>query len=122
MDWFDIIVVGSGPGATFAAYGARGRRILVLDVGHDAPECSELTGNVYDLRRREEDLFPSLIGEHFESLHNLHNPPVSLKLKSPYLSYVVRDWKRATPMGMAIWNSSSRAIQRSTHRHTLWTK
>ena len=47
MDWFDLIVVGSGPGATFAACGARGRRILMLDVGHDAPPCPELTRNAY---------------------------------------------------------------------------
>jgi choline dehydrogenase-like flavoprotein len=98
MDYFDIIVVGSGPGATFAAYGARGRRILVLDVGHDAPACPELSGNAYDLRRRKEDLFPSLIGENFEGLHNLHRRAISLKLKAPALSYVVRDWERATPV------------------------
>jgi choline dehydrogenase-like flavoprotein len=98
MDWFDLIVVGSGPGATFAAYGARGRRILMLDVGHDAPPCPELSGNAYELRRGDRDLFPSLIGERFESLHNLWNPPISLKLKSPYMSYIVRDWKRAAPV------------------------
>jgi choline dehydrogenase-like flavoprotein len=98
MDWFDLIVVGSGPGATFAAYGARGCRILVLDVGHDAPPSPELTGNAYELRRREEDLFPSLIGERFESLRNLWKRPISLKLKSPYMSYIVRDWERVAPV------------------------
>jgi choline dehydrogenase-like flavoprotein len=98
MDWFDLIVVGSGPGATFAAYGARGCKTLVLDVGHDAPPSPELTGNAYDLRRREGDLFPSLIGERFESLRNLWKRPISLKLKSPYMSYIVRDWERAAPV------------------------
>jgi len=98
MDRFDLIVVGSGPGATFAAYGARGRRMLVLDVGHDAPPCPELTGNAYELRSREEDLFRSLIGERFESLRNLWKRPISLKLKSPYMSYIVRDWERETPV------------------------
>ena len=98
MDCFDLIVVGSGPGATFAAYGARGRSILMLDAGGDAPECPELRGNAYELRQGNDDLFPSLIGERFESLHNLANPPVSLKLKSPYMSYVARDWRRATPV------------------------
>src|SRR5580698_3784794 len=98
MDCFDLIVIGSGPGAAFAAYGARGCRILMLDVGHDAQPCPELNGNAYELRRGDRDLFPSLIGERFESLHNLWNRPISLKLKSPYMSYIVRDWKSAAPV------------------------
>ncbi len=98
MDSFDLIVVGSGPGAAFAAYGARGRSILMLDAGGDAPQCPELCGNAYDLRRKSDDLFASLIGESFESLNNLANPPISLKLKSPYMSYIARDWRRATPV------------------------
>ncbi len=98
MDCFDIIVVGSGPGATFAAYGARGRSILMLDAGGDAPDCPDLHGNAYDLRQSSDDLFPALVGSHFESLHNLANPPVSLKLKSPYMSYIARDWRRETPI------------------------
>jgi choline dehydrogenase-like flavoprotein len=98
MDCFDIVVVGAGPGAAFAAYGARGRSILMLDAGGDAPQCPELRGNAYELRQRSEDLFAPLIGEHFESLHNLANPLVSLKLKSPYLSYIARDWRLMTPI------------------------
>jgi len=98
MDCFDLIVVGSGPGAAFAAYGARGRSILMLDAGGDSPQCPELRGNLYDLRRRCDDLFAPLIGERFESLHNLANPPISLKLKSPYMSYIARDWRSATPV------------------------
>ena len=98
MDCFDIAVVGSGPGAAFAAYGARGRSILMLDAGGDAPQCPELRGNAYELRRGSDDLFTALIGEHFESLHNLANPVISLKLKSPYMSYVARDWRRIAPI------------------------
>ena len=98
MDCFDIIVVGAGPGAVFAAYGARGRSILMLDAGGDAPPCPELRGNLYDLRRRHDDLFAPLIGERFESLHNLANPAISLNLKTPYMSYIARDWQRATPV------------------------
>jgi choline dehydrogenase-like flavoprotein len=98
MDLFDIAVVGSGPGAAFAAYGARGRRILMLDVGFDAKPAPDLAGNLYDLRRRAGDLFPALIGERFESLHNLCNRPISLKLKSPYMSFIVRDWMRLSPV------------------------
>src|SRR5258705_5065953 len=98
MDCFDIIIVGSGPGATFAAYGARGRRVLVLDVGHDAKRLPELDGNLYEVRRHNADLFPSLIGESFESLHNLHERTISLKLKSPGMSFIVRDWKKLSPV------------------------
>jgi choline dehydrogenase-like flavoprotein len=98
MDCFDIIVVGSGPAATFAAYGARDRSILMLDAGGDAPACPDLHGNTYDLRQSSDDLFPALVGNRFESLHNLVNPPVSLKLKSPYMSYIARDWRRETPV------------------------
>ena len=56
------------------------------------------SGNLYNLRQRHDDLFPHLIGERFESLHNLANPPISLKLKSPYMSYIARDWPSATPV------------------------
>jgi len=98
MDYFDLIVVGSGPGATFAAYGARGRGILMLDAGSDAPDLPQLQGNLYKLRQTASDLFPSLIGERFESLQNLAHPPISLKLKSPGMSYIARHWRRATPV------------------------
>jgi choline dehydrogenase-like flavoprotein len=98
MDCFDVIVVGSGPGAAFAAYGASGRSILMLDAGADAGVCKELHGNLYDMRRRSDDLFPVLIGEGFESLYNLANPKESLKLKSPGQSYITRDWRRQTPI------------------------
>jgi len=97
MDSFDVIVVGSGPGATFAAWGARGRRILMLDVGFDPPAC-DLSGNPCELRAGGGDLFSSMIGEEFEGLHNVFHPPVNLKLKAPYLSYIVRDWQRLTPI------------------------
>jgi choline dehydrogenase-like flavoprotein len=97
MDCFDAIVVGSGPGAAFAAYGLLGRRILVLDVGFDAPP-PVLKGNVYELRSASEDLFPELIGEQFQSLHNLHQRPMSLKLKGPQVSYIVKGWRELTPI------------------------
>ncbi len=98
MDCYDVIVVGSGPGATFAAYGLRGKRVLVLDVGFDAPPGPGLNGNLYELRRTHRDLFSSLIGEEFESLHNLHQRPISLKLKAPLMNFVVQDWQRLSPV------------------------
>jgi choline dehydrogenase-like flavoprotein len=107
MDCFDIIVVGSGPGAAFAAYGARGRRILVLDVGHAPHEFPELNGNLYDLRRRREDLFGPLIGDEFENLHNVHRRTISLKLKTPGMSFIVSQWEQLSP---AVSNTFEGAI------------
>src|SRR5579863_8921049 len=97
MDCFDAIVVGSGPGAAFAAKGLKGKRILVLDVGFDAPPPA-LQGNIYTLRRESPDLFPELIGEDFQSLRNLHERPISLKLKSPRMKYIVKGWPELTPI------------------------
>jgi choline dehydrogenase-like flavoprotein len=97
MDCFDAIVVGSGPGATFAAKGLEGKRVLVLDVGFDAPPPS-LQRNVYELRRESGDLFPELIGEESQSLHNLHQRPISLKLKAPGVNYIVKGWPELTPI------------------------
>src|SRR5262245_28117373 len=98
MDSFDAIVVGSGPAATFAAVGLRGRRVLMLDVGLDASPGDTLRGNLYDLKQAHDDLFEPLIGREFESLHNLHQPFVSLKLKSPFMSFIVRGARELTPV------------------------
>jgi choline dehydrogenase-like flavoprotein len=97
MSFFDAIVVGSGPAGTFSSYALRGRKVLLLDVGYEAPGNPDLKGNFYDLRRNR-DLFESLIGEDFEGLHNLRHKAVSLKLKAPYMSYIIRDWERLTPL------------------------
>ena len=97
MDCYDAIVVGSGPGATFAAKGLKGKRVLVLDVGFEAPPPS-LQRNIYDLRREDRDLFPELIGEQFQSLRNLVERPISLKLKAPRMSYIVKGWPELTPI------------------------
>jgi choline dehydrogenase-like flavoprotein len=93
----DAVVVGSGLAGTFAAYGLRGRDVLVLDVGFRPPGVPPLEGNLYEIRKRQKDLFVPLIGEHFESLHNIHQPAISLKLKAPFMSYIVRDAERLAP-------------------------
>ena len=98
MDCFDAIVVGSGPAAVFTAVGLRGHRVLMLDVGHDAQCRDTPRGNLNDLKRTQEDLFEPLIGKQFESLHNLHQPTMSLKLKAPLMSYIVRDAQRLAPV------------------------
>jgi len=95
----DAIIVGSGPAGTFAAYALRGKNVLMLDVGHTPPDSSALDDNIFRLRRRGGDLFAPLIGEEFESLHNVYLRNISLKLKSPYMSFIVRDWERLFPVG-----------------------
>ena len=98
MSLFDAIVIGSGPAGVFAAYALRGKRVLVLDVGHQPASSAELDGNLFELRQRQPDLFRPLIGENFESLHNLHSRTISLKLKSPFLSYIVKDSDNFAPV------------------------
>jgi choline dehydrogenase-like flavoprotein len=95
---FDAIVVGSGPAGTSAALALRGTRVLVLDVGYTAPGAPDIEGNIYTVRRQREDLFHELIGESFEGLRNIAGRKISLKLKSPYTSYVIRDGERLCPL------------------------
>jgi len=83
----DAIVVGSGAAGTWAAWALRGTRTLVLDVGHRPPE-SHLEGNLYDLRRARE-LHDETVGPRYESLHNLENPELSPKVKSPLMRHVI---------------------------------
>lgn len=99
MALFDVIIVGSGPAGVMAAWSLRGKSVLVLDVGRQPLSPSnDLSGNLYEERRRQADLFDFLIGEHFESLHNIHNEPVSLKLKAPLMKYVIEGGGSLSPV------------------------
>ena len=95
---YDAIIVGSGPAGTFAAYALQGRNVLLLDVGHRPPAMPDLPGNLYALRQQRDDLFEELIGSEFEGLHNIYKRNISLKLKAPFMSYIVRDWERLMPV------------------------
>jgi choline dehydrogenase-like flavoprotein len=96
-----VIIVGSGPAGTFAAFQLRGRDVLVLDVGY-TPGKSTLSGNLYDLRKNpgpnEADLFDELIGADFESLHNVFHAYLSPKLKAPLMRFVTRDAETLSPL------------------------
>jgi len=66
----------------------------VLDVGTPPPTADEaLRQNQYDLKRSGEDPFRALIGDRFESLHNVHRSYLSPKLKGPRMRYVTADWR-----------------------------
>lgn len=97
----NVIIVGSGAAGTFAAFQLRGRGVLVLDVGH-TPQKGALSGNFYDLRKtvgsNGADLFDDLIGEGFESLHNVFHPYLSPKLKAPRMRFVTRDAESFSPI------------------------
>jgi choline dehydrogenase-like flavoprotein len=95
----DVIVVGSGPSGTFAAYQLRGRDVLVLDVGNRG-DPNAPARNLYDLRKTPAgvDLFAELIGARFESLHNIFHASISPKLKSPRLQFVTSDANVLSPV------------------------
>jgi choline dehydrogenase-like flavoprotein len=91
---FDAVVVGAGPAGVFAAESLAGARVCVLDVGTPPPQKGgELQRNQYDLKQSGEDLFAPLIGERFESLHNVHRNYLSPKLKGPRMRYVTERWR-----------------------------
>lgn len=94
----DAVIVGSGPAGAFSAFGLQGRNVLILDVGYRPPKIPDLEGNLYNLRQQREDLFEELIGSEFEGLHNIHQRNISLKLKSPYMAYIVRNWAKLMPV------------------------
>lgn len=87
MTPWDAIVVGSGAAGTWAAWALRGTKTLVLDVGRRPPP-ETLEGGLYDLRKGR-PLFEETLGPRYESLHNLENPELSPKVKSPLMRHVV---------------------------------
>lgn len=90
MPQHEVIIVGSGAAGTWAAaeLARQKKNVLVLDVGHRPPPGDRLTGNFHSLRKTDDSQGRYLIGEAFESLHNISGDYLSPKLKSPRFRFV----------------------------------
>lgn len=85
-----MLIIGSGPAGVATAYGLRGRKVLLLDVGAmPSQEDSGPQPNLYEMRQGTGSCFQKLIGKNFESLNNIGRDTLLPKLKSPGLRYVV---------------------------------
>ena len=91
----EIIVVGSGPSAAGAMLELKGRDVLILDVGNRSSLKEEIRRNLFRIREEDPDQDRLLIGEQFESLQNVSaKDAVTVKLKAPHVSFVLRDLER----------------------------
>ena len=84
---FDVIVIGSGPAGVFAARELGPLKVLVLDAGLEASGERLPPENLHRLRTRT-DLTHPLLGDRFESLHNIDRTYLSPKLKAPLMRFV----------------------------------
>jgi len=103
----NVIIVGSGAAGVAAAYALRKQGVLMLDVGTTAPPIA-LDGNFYALRKNpgSVDLFRALIGDEFESLHNVFHPYRTPKLKSPGMQFIVERAARIAPVESEGFNAT----------------
>lgn len=84
-----MLIIGSGPAGVAAAHALRGRKVLMLDVGTAPGPEAGAPANLYQRRQEGGSCFTELIGERFESLHNIDGDYLLPKLKAPGLRYVV---------------------------------
>ena len=97
----DVIIVGAGAAAAGAALGLSGRKVLMLDCGilPTAGSVARIGARLPALRKGDQDLYPALIGEHFEAMTLVDGKSsISPKLKSPYMKYITKDWESISPV------------------------
>ncbi len=95
---FDALIIGSGAAGVAAASALEGRRVAIVDVGHEAPKTDRLNQALYDLRETRADASAELIGTEFENLQNIAGAYLSPKLKSPFLRFVTDGWPTLSPV------------------------
>lgn len=95
----DVIVVGSGPAGFAAAALSQGTDVLVVDPGF-APAARDADEGIslLEAKRRGDVDVHSVIGDRYESLHNLHAEYLSPKLKGPLMRFVTEGVERWTPL------------------------
>lgn len=109
----DALVVGSGAAGVSAALGLRGKSVLIADVG-EVPPPEPGAFDPSEPGVSAQALKSGLLGERYESLHNVFRPYLSPKLKSPGLRFVT-----AAPEGAPKVVSSTFEAQQSFARGGL---
>ncbi len=95
----DLLIVGSGPAGFAAALGNPGQDVLVIDPGFAAkPAASPQRGTLLTAKRAGEVDLGTIIGEGFESLHNVHGDYLSPKLKGPLMRFISEGVETFTPV------------------------
>ena len=95
---FDVIIVGAGPAGVMAARALRNSRVLLVDAGRKPVATHEFPADNLYIERQRRDLFDLMIGDRFESLYNLYNRPVNLKLKAPRMQHVTAGASSLAPV------------------------
>lgn len=85
---FDVIIVGSGPAGTSAAYPLvkAGRKVLMVDAQRDSGTLAAPHSSFLDSRANDELQWKWMIGENFHALKQLD--AVSPKLKTPTHAHI----------------------------------
>jgi choline dehydrogenase-like flavoprotein len=97
---YDVTIVGSGAAGAWTAYqlSKQNLHVQVIDVGNRNTSSFIYNKNLYDIRKNDTYQFDFLIGNKFESLHNIHQPYLTPKLKSPRFRYVIKDSDKLCPI------------------------